>query len=278
MAGQRVLEVEQAEMGDAVAALDQHDVLGMIIAQDGDRAKAVLGKRLQYVGPGAAIRIDVNVETDGLAVPVREQHQLLEPLLEAVLGQAGHRRMLMQMDEHVGRQLVELPLPVGRQVERLAQPVVAEIAEQQQSAGQVAGDDLGRAESDRDQPFGDRDERPRVLVRWRSVHQHSLVTIAAQDPEITAEGGVAGQRLDPGLGPAAGCEKISNGFGWFHRGGHRPSHAAGTSAVKRRRLGPRISSDRRKASGQARSPARSGHSTMSTPSPSESRPSSASSA
>ena len=49
MAGERVLEIEQAEVGDAIAAVDQHDVLGVIVAQHRDRAEAVVGNRLQHL-------------------------------------------------------------------------------------------------------------------------------------------------------------------------------------------------------------------------------------
>ena len=62
MAGKRVLEIEQAEMRDALAAVDQHDVLGVIIAQHGDRAEAVVGDRLEHLRPGCAIGVDIDVE------------------------------------------------------------------------------------------------------------------------------------------------------------------------------------------------------------------------
>ena len=52
--------------------------------------------------------------------------------------------------------------------------------------------------------------------------------------EIAAERGVAGQRQDFGAAPAAGCEELGRVSGRNHRGGHRPSHDAGTLAVKRR--------------------------------------------
>ena len=83
------------------------------------------------------------------------------------------------------------------------------------------------------QPFGDRDERPRVLVRRRRIHQHRRAALA-DHPEIAAERGVAGKRLDPRSGPAAGCEEFGRMRGRNHRGGHRPSHDGGTWAVKRR--------------------------------------------
>ena len=55
--------------------------------------------------------------------------------------------MLVEMDQHIGRKLVKLPLPLRVLVEIFAQPPIAEIAEQQQAAVEVAGQDLGRAQA-----------------------------------------------------------------------------------------------------------------------------------
>ena len=51
MAGQRVLEIEQPEMADPVTPLDQHDVLGMIVAQHRHRPEAVVRDRLEHFAP-----------------------------------------------------------------------------------------------------------------------------------------------------------------------------------------------------------------------------------
>ena len=80
MAGHRVLEIEQPELADAAAAGDQHDVLGMIVAQHGDRAEAVGGDRRQHGAPRGAPGLDVDVEAERRAIPIGEQLQLLEPL------------------------------------------------------------------------------------------------------------------------------------------------------------------------------------------------------
>src|SRR5439155_24651491 len=52
MPGYSVLEIEQAEMADALAIANQHDVLGMIIAQDGHRPEPVAGDGCEYGAPG----------------------------------------------------------------------------------------------------------------------------------------------------------------------------------------------------------------------------------
>ena len=121
-----------------------------------------------------------------------------------------------------------------------------------------------RAQADRCQPFGDRDERPRILVRRRRVHQHRAA-VAVDDAEIAAERRIAGERQDLGALPTRKRQGIQgHAAGGIHRGGHRPSHDGGTSAVKILSPSGAKSSDRRSASGHAVRPARSGHSTSST--------------
>ncbi len=187
----------------------------------------------------------------------------------------------MELDQQVGGEAVKFLLARRFVVDRFAQPHVAEIAEQEQALVKIAGNDFGSGQADRGEPFGDRDEWPRILMRRGCVHQHRLPALA-DHAKVAAERGVAGERLDAGLGPSTAGKKLVDPGGRNHGvaggGGHRPSHAAGTSAVKRRRSGPVICSVRRSASGQAEGPARSGHSTNSTASSSiESRPISASS-
>ncbi len=172
MPGKRVLEVEQAEMGDAVPALDEHDVLGMIVAQDRHRAKSVTRDRLQHFAPGRLIGVGVHLSPHRRAIPFREQLQFLEPLVEPMRPQSRHRRVAVQVHEHVGRELVKLALALRIAVERLAQARAAEIAEQQQPGVEIACQDLGSAKTAADQPFRHSNERPGILVRRRRVHQH----------------------------------------------------------------------------------------------------------
>ena len=51
---------------------------------------------------------------------------------------------------------------------------------------EVAGKDLRRAEPDRSQPFRNGDERPRVFMRWRCIHQ-DRGSLTVHDAEVTAE-------------------------------------------------------------------------------------------
>src|SRR3546814_1115683 len=83
------------------------------------------------------------------------------------------------------------------------------------------------------QKFGDRDERPRVLVRRRRVHQHRP-PLAVDDAEIAAKGRIARERQNLGIAPAMRGKKGGRMGGRNHRSGHRASQAAGTSAVKTR--------------------------------------------
>src|SRR5205823_5218170 len=126
------------------------------------------------------------------------------------------------------------------------------------------------------EPFGHGNERPRVLVGRRRVHQNGA-SITFNHAEVAAEGRIAGQRQDlRAPPPARGKEFMSIGRG-SHRGGHRFSHDGGTFAVKRRAPLSAKSRLSCSASGQALSPARSGHSTSSTASAAKSSPSSSSS-
>src|SRR3546814_20171038 len=81
------------------------------------------------------------------------------------------------------------------------------------------------------QKFGDRDERPRILVRRRRVHQHRP-PLAVDDAEIAAKGRIARERQNLGIAPAMRGKKGGRMGGRNPRSGHRASPAAGTSAVK----------------------------------------------
>ena len=49
----------QTEVPDAFAVANQHNVLGMIIAQDGHRTEPVFGDGAQHFGPGSAIALGI---------------------------------------------------------------------------------------------------------------------------------------------------------------------------------------------------------------------------
>src|SRR6185312_504765 len=101
MTCQRVLEVEKAEVCNSLPALDQHDVLGMIIAKHRDRAKSVIVDGLEHFPPGLPVIPDVDLSANRRTVPIGEQAQLIEPLLEAVRPEPLHWRVLMQMDQYI---------------------------------------------------------------------------------------------------------------------------------------------------------------------------------
>ena len=190
-----VLKIKQSEMSDALALADQHDVLGMIIAQHSHRSEPVARDRGEDFAPRRPIRVRVHIGADRRAIPFDEQPELVEPLVEPVRPEARHRRVLVKMDQHVRRQLVQFALARRILVEELAQPPVAEITEQEQALVKIASKDLRRAQTDRREPFGNGDERPRILVRRRRVHQHGGA-IPLDHAEIAAEGRVARKRQD----------------------------------------------------------------------------------
>src|SRR5437588_4319458 len=106
MPGKRVLEIEQAEVSDPAASLDQHDVLGVIIAQDGDWPKTVARDRVEHLPPRCFVSRRVDVSPNSRTIPFGEQLQLVEPLVEPVRLQIVHRRVPMKMDQYVRGELV----------------------------------------------------------------------------------------------------------------------------------------------------------------------------
>src|SRR4051812_2866631 len=190
--------------------------------------------------------------------------------------QAGHRCMLMQMDQDIGGEAVQFLLALRIVVEKFTKTPIAEIGEQEQAPLHIPCEDLRRAEANGREPFGDINERTGVLVRRRCIHQDRAL-VAAHNPEIAAEGCVARKWQNVGSSPAGSCKKIRGMRRRSHWGGHRLSHDGGTSAVKI--LSPSCWnwSDNRSAPGQAPSPACSGHSTSRTASTAASKPSSSTS-
>ena len=201
MADQRVLKIEQTEMFNAAASIDEHDIFGMKVAQHGDTRQAVLLDGRQRRSPRRAKSVAIDSKVQRGAVPVGEQHHLVEPLFDAVDGQPRHRGARVQMDEQVGDPGVEFGLRRRARVERFAQPHIAEILDQQQALRQIAGEDRGRGHPLFAQPFGDRDEGARVFVRRRRIHQHRLPPLT-DNAEIAAERGIARERQNAGIAPA----------------------------------------------------------------------------
>ncbi len=140
--------------------------------------------------------------------------------------------MPVQMNEHIGRQLIELDFPRRVVIQMLSKAPVAEIAKQQKPALQVPGKDLGRRESDRGEPLRHRDEWPNILVVRRSVHE-DCGALPQDDPEVAAKRRVPRERQDIGSLPSAGGKELKRMGRRNHSGGHRPCHEGGTSAVKR---------------------------------------------
>src|SRR6185369_3518299 len=177
------------------------------------------------------------------------------------------------MDQQVRGEFIQLALTLRVRIQYFLQASAAEVAKQEQPLREVPGEDFRRAETGADQPLGNCNERPWVLMRRRRVHQHGAA-LAMDDAKVSAERSVSRERQNLGPFPAGSGKEIRSMRWRNHWGGHRPSHDGGTLAVKI--LAPPFSksSDKRSASGQACSPARSGHSTIRIASTAESRPSS----
>jgi len=168
--------------------------------------------------------------------------------------------MLVQVPDQVDRLGVDRVLTCRIHIQRLAHAVVAEILEQDQTCIGVPRQNLGRGETMLVEMVRHREERPRILVRRRGIHQHGIA-VGSQDTEIAAKGGIARERRDHRPAPSGTFEEFRRACRWNHVWrGHRPSHALGLVQVKRRPpdgSGARVS---RSASSHNRSPIRSGHS------------------
>ena len=115
---------------------------------------------------------------------------------------------------------------------------VAEILKQQQAMIEIARENLRRGEAMAAEPLAHRNERARVLVRRRRIHEHRAAG-TVDDAEIAAEGGVPCKRQDLRARPPGIGEERCGGGRRRHAGGsqgsgHRLSQALGTRAVKRR--------------------------------------------
>eukprot|EP01136_Pigoraptor_vietnamica_P014040 Opistho-1_new@55744 len=260
VAGQRILEVEQAQaMGGR--PVDQHDIFGMIIAQHRHGGAGRLFHDRQHRVPGAGIAVCIDVNADRRAIPFGQQPGLA--LIDGpVIGRHIGGGQCVQVTQQVDRAGIDGQFGVRRLVQMFLDAQVAEILDQHQPLRQVARQYPRRGETVGQQMFGDGDEGARIFMGRRRVHQHGAAA-AVQHAEIAAEGCVAGERDDGGPIPSRVGEEGGRGGGGDHICDHRSVQASGTSAVKRRALSSVKSMLRRRAWPQSPSPSRSGHSMMS---------------
>ena len=263
MAHQRVLKVEQAEAVNTFAVAQQHDVFGVIISQLRD-ALPLRIDRGQDLAPGRKERLTIHIQTDGGAIPIGEEADFLQPLVQPMRLQPRWRRMAVQFDEDIDDARINGRLQTDVRIHGLAHPDRAEILNQQQPLIEVARKDSGCRKTDAGQILSHMDEGTRVLMRRWRVHQHGL-TRAINNAEIAAKGGIARQRQDLRPAPACTCQKVPGPCRWCHGNGHRSFQDGGTVAVKRRGPSAGTLMWRRSASGHNQ-PSRSGHSISRTPS------------
>ena len=207
----RVLKIQQATGGDALASPQPHQVVHVEIPQhQGPRLSA--GRR-QNLAPG----LDIG-GTDGLRgcvaesgghVPVGEQQRLLQQP-RVVIGRqrrrhGPRRRQPVEVDEDVDGEGIERLLG-GAVVQEPGEGVVAQVLEQQKTGLDILGEDVRGAEAEATQVAGDSQERADVLVGGRRVHQHRAPG-AVFEPAVAAERGVIGQQPRIRPVPAVGFEK-----------------------------------------------------------------------
>ncbi len=136
----------------------------------------------------------------------------------------------MQLDQRLDRVGIDFALLVRLGLDPVAQVMRAEILDQHQPALGLLGIDLRRSQSVLHQPFADMNERTRILVGRRSVHQHGAFAQTA-NAKISAEAGIAGQRLDHGLAPACRLQEIVDAVRQVVAHRQRSSQSAPGSAI-----------------------------------------------
>lgn len=98
-ADQRVLEIEQPEMRDAVLTRDEHDILGMKVAQHRHAWQPVDLDRRQRRLPCGAEPVAIDLDIERRAIPVGEKHHLVQPLIEPMHRQPVHGGTRMKVHE-----------------------------------------------------------------------------------------------------------------------------------------------------------------------------------
>ena len=161
-------------MPDALPAFDQHDIFGVIVAQHRDRTEAVGGNRRQHFPPGRP-----DIRRCRRPAPTAGQYQSVNSFSSASHwsspcdGRPGHRRMPVQVDQDVGRKLIQFPLTPG--VRRRASPrsrAPPKSPSRSRPLSRSRARISGALRPHRRKPFGNGDERPRIFVRRRRVHQY----------------------------------------------------------------------------------------------------------
>ena len=193
---QRVLKVEQPQ---PLLGPDQHQILGMVIAQHRHR---LVGQRMtQHLVPRRCIAVSLStVEPDRRAIPFHQQRRL------ALQTSHGHRARTAPPGAAPARSAgrppphnAARPPPGPRRPPRASahrrNPPAAPSPASAPRHGRRAP--RSRARSATRRPTG----RARVLVRRRRVHQ-DRAPLAIADAEIAAERGVARHRRPPSRPPS----------------------------------------------------------------------------
>ena len=115
----------------------------------------------------------------------------------------------MERHQRIDRLRVD-PALVGRMgIDPFAHALVAEILDQHPAISGVLTQYAGRAQAVPVEPVRHVQERLRVLVRRRRMHQHGAVTPHPY-PEVAAEAGIADERGDFRAFPPGATQKLVN--------------------------------------------------------------------
>ena len=157
----------------------------MIIPQHRNRRPLAGQQRSQRSLPGSGKSRDVDREVLRRAIPVDEQPRLALVFADAVVKERP-RRQAVQFDQRIDRGGIDILLVTRPLVEIIAHPRFAEILEQHQTARGILAENIGSAHAIGVEPFRRAQERCRVLVRRRCIHQHRGL-LALADAKIAPE-------------------------------------------------------------------------------------------
>ena len=244
MGQHRVLEIQQAHPGHALAVRQPDQVFRVIVpvAEDAGRR---LGPGADRRPQGLPLSLGVGREgrDPGKLRPPFQEHVAARAQGQVVIGQEGpggalrlqhrRRRGLMQPRQHLDGGLIEGSL-VGPSLDQPGIEVVAQVLQHRQALARLMGDDFGRREALAPQPAGGGHEgvhpagrqpghrvvagQPPVIgtgvrragggLHRRLVHEDQARLARTRQPLIAPRRGVAGQRDPLGVGQAVTAQEV----------------------------------------------------------------------
>ena len=191
----RVLKVEKAAGGDALAPGKSHEIINVVIAQH--QCFRYLPRDRQNLAPEPQ-ELFTQIGRAGLAcdlgqVPVHQQDRFVqEPGIVIRRQPAGHHGFFgkaVQLHQNINRQVVERRL-VATGAKHPGKGVVAEILDHQEALINIGGNHVGRAEAEITEMPTNPKPGANILNVRRRVHEHPR-------PGPAGEAGITAERRIP---------------------------------------------------------------------------------